>query len=574
MASTESTETILPEAIEFSSSVTQSARKIQIAVVGSGPSGCYVADYLTKKNSNIHVDVYEKLPVPFGLLRYGVAPDHPEVKNLEQKFNDMFSSRRCTWIGNIAVGKDISLERVLQAYTAVVISTGANADKLLDIPGEDLANIFSARRFVNYYNTLPTPHGSPLRCPFDLSSTRDVVVIGNGNVAVDVTRVLASSYKYWCPTDMNCFAIKELMAHNRIRKISVVGRRGVEHSAFTIAEFRELAKFDSGNKLSVRVDPFDLEKALALPHCQTRAKKRLLELVHKHAITDDMPPLLYPEGKKKSVDRGECAVAFRYNLKPVEFLPHPVRKNTLGAVKFEKVPSDTAALETPERNSSSEMSTASHVIIPCQVALKSVGYASEADAVCGVPFNETTKTVDHVDGRVVNLPRVYASGWCKRGATGVILHTMSDAHATAESILHDLENKVLKQKPHELGKYELIDYFAEKKLFPVSHSAFQRIQKVETERGVDLGKRLEKMNHTKEMLDVAIGGNVGKKAMNRFRGTANARPEAMQLLSEFVDEDTNLEDFAASFHRSMPKHYAQLSEGGAMGKDELRERGQ
>lgn len=542
-----------------SETVTVENKKIQIAVVGSGPSGCYVADYLTKKNPNIHVDIYEKLPVPFGLLRYGVAPDHPEVKNLEQKFKDMFKTSRVTWIGNIEVGRSIPVDLMLTAYTAVVFSTGANQDKELLIPGEHLGNVFGAREFVNFYNTYPSPHGNPHRCPFQLQGglsgpITDAVVIGNGNVALDVVRVLASSYKYWCTTDMNCAAIKQLI-DNKIRNVHVVGRRGVEHSAFTIAEFRELTKFESSNKISVKVDEFDLAKILELPQNQNRAKKRLFELVHKFTSQENFNtdagslPSGQQQGKVAKVDRGPCNVHFRYNLKPVEFLPHPRQREMVGGVRFEVTKAITPEMqaEVGDQNGNAPF----YVVQPCELVLKSVGYASQA--IRGVPFNNEKFVMENHQGRIAGKLRLYCSGWCKRGATGVIVHTMADAHATAQSILDDLENKVVKQQADQLGKYSLLDYFIEKNLYPISNTALGRIWKVEEERGIDLGKRYEKIPAVDDMLEIAMGGKLGKLAENRVRRTANARPEALLYLDQLLDETTDMRSFSKEIWKDIPK---------------------
>lgn len=536
------TSPISPDIVEL-----EPAKKIQIAVIGSGPSGCYVADYLTKKNSNIHVDIYEKLPVPFGLLRYGVAPDHPEVKNLEAKFKDMFRSQRVTWIGNIEAGRSIPIKLLLHAYSAVVISTGANMDKELGIPGEHLGNVFGAREFVNYYNTYPSPHATPKHSLFQMvegetGPIHSAVVIGNGNVGLDVTRVLASSYKYWCPTDMNCAAIKHLM-DNRIRNVHVVGRRGVEHSAFTIAEFRELTKFESQNSIEVGVEQFDLHHILSLATNQSRAKRRLFELVHKFTPQGKLAEAATSRGSSEhhhnisKLDRGPCHIHFQYNRRPVEFLPHPKRREMVGAVRFE-VANDSS--NTPP----------TYVLQPCEVVLKSIGYSSQP--VRGVPFNLEKKIVDNVEGRVVGEGRLYCSGWCKRGATGVIVHTMMDAHATGQAILDDIENRVVRQTGEQLGKYSLLDYFVEKGLHPISTNALARIWKVEEERGIDLGKRYEKIPSADDMLDIAMSGKIGKLAQNRVRGTANARPDALMYLNELLDDTTDMKDFAKEFWKDIP----------------------
>jgi len=542
------------------------AAKWQVAVVGSGPSGCYVADYLTRKHDGLHVDIYEKLPVPFGLLRYGVAPDHPEVKNLEDKFKTLIASPKCTWIGNVTIGKDVTVEQLLESYSAVVVCTGASSDRSLDIPGEDLIGVVSARQFVNYYNTYPHPYGSPAMCPVDLAQATDAVIIGNGNVAVDVARVLASSYKYWCPTDMNCSAVKEFMQHNRLQRVHVVGRRGPEHSAFTTAEFRELTTFKSENSVRVSVDPFDLTQMLLKPECQARPKRRLLELIHKFSSTPAAAAAAAAENtaaagssdggsskKLKALERGSCHVQFRYHLRPVAFLPRPDDRRVLGAVRFERV------------NPASTDTTREFINIPCSVAFKSVGYASDPDAVRGVPFDASRKTVENEDGRVkisggAAAGHMYCAGWCKRGPNGVILHTMNDAYGVAQRVLDDMTNGVIEKKPTHGGKYALLDLFVAKNLSPISHHGLQRIWNTEKERGIDLGKRLEKIQRVSDMLDIGGGGKVGKRAHNRVRGIANARPDALMYLSELLDDDTDLSDFAKTMGRDMPRHLAEGSD--------------
>ncbi|RNE98648.1 ferredoxin-NADP+ reductase [Trypanosoma rangeli] len=531
------------------------ARRIQIAVVGSGPSGCYVARLLTKQRDDIHVDVFERLPVPFGLCRYGVAPDHPEVKNVEHQFLDMFKSGRVTWIGNVAIGKDISIETLLHHYTAVVVATGADASRKLHIPGEELGGVVSAGDFVRYYNTYPFPHGSPRFCPFDLATAREAVIVGNGNVALDCARVLAASYKYFCETDMNCVAIRELMK-NQIRRISLVARRGHAQSAFTIAEFRELTRFHA-DTVRVVVDPFDLQEALRMPAENPRARKRLLELVSRFTDTSgggdeavgdvpDAPPA--PPLPKHA--RGPCVVHLRYHLTPLQFLPHPDRSNHVGAVVFERT--DVAAGQSRKPSTT--------LTLPCDVAITSVGYRSYG--VPGVAFDDALGVIPHQRGRVTGQPRLYCAGWVKRGAKGVIVQALMDAQETVASICEDLDNNVLPtgaaislSKAADrgfCGKYGLIEYFVEKRLEPVSVAGLQRIFHVEKERGIDLGKRLEKIDNVRGMLDVALGGDVGKKTNNAIRGITNERPDTLLYLNELLDETTDLAPLARQLAKEVP----------------------
>ncbi|ESL07243.1 adrenodoxin reductase [Trypanosoma rangeli SC58] len=531
------------------------ARRIQIAVVGSGPSGCYVARLLTKRRDDIHVDVFERLPVPFGLCRYGVAPDHPEVKNVEHQFLDMFKGGRVTWIGNVAIGKDISIETLLHHYTAVVVATGADANRKLHIPGEELGGVISAGDFVRYYNTYPFPHGSPRFCPFDLATAREAVIVGNGNVALDCARVLAASYKYFCETDMNCVAIRELMK-NRIRRISLVARRGHAQSAFTIAEFRELTRFHA-DTVRVVVDPFDLQEALRVPAENPRARKRLLELVSRFADTSDGGdgtvgdvPDAPPAPPLPRHERGPCVVHLRYHLTPLQFLPHPDRSNHVGAIVFERT--DVAAGQSGKPPTT--------LTLPCDVAITSVGYCS--DGVPGVAFDHARGVIPHQRGRVTGQPRLYCAGWVKRGPKGVIVQALMDAQETVASICEDLDNNVLPTGDAIpvseagdggfFGKYGLIEYFVEKRLEPVSVAGLQRIFHVEEERGIDLGKRLEKIDNVRGMLDVALGGDVGKKANNAIRGIANERPDALLYLNELLDETTDLAPLARQLAKEVP----------------------
>ncbi|KAH8614521.1 Pyridine nucleotide disulfide oxidoreductase NAD(P) binding Rossmann like domain [Trypanosoma vivax] len=549
-------------------------RRTQIAVVGSGPCGCYVAQQLTKNRDDIHVDVFERLPVPFGLCRYGVAPDHPEVKNVERQFLNMFTSGRVTWIGNVEVGRQLPIKVLLENYAAVVLATGVDRGKKLDIPGSELGGVISAADFVKYYNTYPFPHGSPHFCPFSLGMTREVVVIGNGNVAIDCVRVLAASYKYFCPTDMNCAAVKEFM-QNQIRRIQVVARRGHAHSAFTTAEFRELTRYQP-ETVRVVVEPFDLQEALRVPVENPRARRRLLELLARHVgnvdtvdgdvdcVRNDTASApckgIGPTQMWASPMRGTCLVNLRYNLRPVRFLPHPNRPRYVGAVEFER--SNTSVVSSRKET----------VTIPCDVVLTSVGYCS--DSIPGVEFDMCRGAISHVGGRVKGMPRLYCAGWAKNGPKGVILQALLDAQETAGTILEDMASNVIPADKAGTasvcggnssdanddinsdggfcGKYGLIDFFVQKRIEPVSMAGLQRILHVESERGVDLGKRLEKINDVRAMLDVALGGAVGKKANNSIRGIMNERPDALLYLNELLDDTTDLAPLAKQLAREVP----------------------
>ncbi|KAG5505681.1 hypothetical protein JKF63_05016 [Porcisia hertigi] len=619
-------------------------RRVQIAVVGSGPSGCFVANHLVKRHPELHVDIFERLPVPFGLCRYGVAPDHPDVKNMEKQCMDLFQSGRVTWIGNVCIGKQIPLQALLAHYAAVVFATGADESKKLRIPGEDLGGVIPARCFVEYYNTLPFPYGSPRFSPFDFERTKRAVVIGNGNVAMDAVRVLGGSYKYFCPTDMNCVCVKELMK-NQIEHISVVARRGVEHSAFATAEFRELTKYQE-DRVKVEVDHFDLDAALAaMPTGKTmRAHKRMMELVHQHVLTSEetaaeaaqlatdaqgvslpsavaataaaspseLSATATPQGelgRPRLGHRGPCRLRFRYSLTPVAFLPSRHRTNYVGGVLFKK----TRANTLPEVAATGD----EYCVVPCDLAMISVGYRS--DSIADVPFDHRAGVIDNEKGRVKGMPRVYCAGWAKNGARGIILHSVMDAQETAATILADMEAGIIPTEPTAppeeaekatavsrgpssadaveaepvevlcsednnstprrqsadpatttmFGKYGLVDYFVAKKLQPVSMAGLQRILHVELQRGVDLGKKAEKIDTVRDMLDVALGGDVARKADERLRGITPARSDAMMYLKELLDDDTDLRAFARQVARDVPHKLAQQHPLGSIAPEQL-----
>ncbi|EPY19339.1 ferredoxin--NADP+ reductase [Strigomonas culicis] len=351
---------------------------------------------------------------------------------------------------------------------------------------------------------------------------------------MDVTRVLSGDYKYFAPTDMNAVAV------------------------------------------TVGVDPFDLAAALERPAANARAHRRLMELVHQHTITPEAlgeeyrvgaatvagerlhpaeaPP---PADPQPTPARGPCAVRFRYHLRPIRFLPSPHRKNFVGAVLYER-------MDLPE----DAPEAARYVVQPCDVVLKSIGYRS--DPIVGVPFDHGHGIIPNVRGRVVGMPRVYCSGWVRNGAKGVILHSVVDAQDTVNSILEDVASGALPADGAGMsGKYGLVDYFVEKQLQPVSVAGLERIFYVEKERGVDLGKRLEKVDSVRDMLDLALGGDVGRRTHERVRSFTASRPEAMLYLKELLDDDTDLAPLARELAKDLPYKLAAQHPPGRIGPGQL-----
>ncbi|XP_039289338.1 NADPH:adrenodoxin oxidoreductase, mitochondrial-like isoform X2 [Nilaparvata lugens] len=242
----------------------------RIAVVGSGPAGFYVTQQILKRSKEAKVDLYDRLPVPFGLVRYGVAPDHQDVKNCINQFTKTAKNPNVRFIGNVQLGRDVSLKQLKDAYHSVVLAYGADSDKEFGIPGESLRNVISARSFVGWYNGLPEDQGL---VP-DLSC-EDVVVLGQGNVAIDVSRVLLKSVDVLKTSDITENAL-EILSKSRVKRVHLVGRRGPLQVAFTIKEFREMVKLPNATTLFRPEQLVGLESVI--PSLK-RQRVRLMQLI-------------------------------------------------------------------------------------------------------------------------------------------------------------------------------------------------------------------------------------------------------------------------------------------------------
>ncbi|PYH94614.1 NADPH-adrenodoxin reductase Arh1 [Aspergillus ellipticus CBS 707.79] len=495
------------------SQVVQDDRPIRVAVVGSGPAGFYAAYRLLAKVDTAVVDMYEKLPVPFGLARYGVAPDHPEVKNCEDKFTEVATSPRFNFIGNVELGTNLPLSSLKPHYDAILFAYGAPKDKELGIPGEKATrNVYSAREFVGWYNGLPEHRDlAP-----DLTAGENAVVVGQGNVALDVARILLSGVDALRKTDIAEYALEEL-AKSKIKRVRVVGRRGPIQAAFTIKELRELLQLPGVSFDPIPKDLFPSEDVMsALP----RAQKRLAQLLAKGSTND---PATSP--KSWSLD---------FLLSPECLHWSPVYPYRLSHVKFARNELDPAnpflssAKVTPKYLSSGKRA---EVEIPANTFFRSVGYKSLAlpgleDL--GIQFNEQRGVIPNdgfgrittpvntgenqqlPDGSLIShLPGLYCAGWVKRGPTGVIASTMTDAFTTADAIAADLKTKG--EKPPLLNSpgqstglgWEGVRSEVEKLgLRPTSWADWQRIDRAERQRGEEKGKVRDKFGRVAEMLEV------------------------------------------------------------------------
>ncbi|MEE1755359.1 FAD-dependent oxidoreductase [Streptomyces sp. SP18CS02] len=391
---------------------------LRVAVVGSGPSGVYTAQSLVEQSAvpGIQVHVLDRLPCPYGLVRYGVAPDHEKIKSLQSNLRTVLEHERIGFVGNVEVGPHgLTPERLLELYHAVVYCVGAARDRRLCVPGEDLPGSFSATDFVSWYSA----HPDAAEDGFVLGA-RSAVVIGVGNVAVDVARILARGPRELYPTDVPQAALGALAA-SRVREVHMVGRRGPSQAKFTTKELRELGSLPCARVL---VDPADLalDPAFAAPEELPAVNRRNVEVVRGWAAAGAgagrEPDGREPDGR---------TIRVRFFLRPVEVLAEHGR---VAGVRFERtVPDGTGGVR----------GTGTYEDIEAQLVLRAVGYRGVPMA--GLPFDPAQGTVPHAAGRVLRdgAPSAgeYVAGWIKRGPTGVIGTNRPCAKETAGSLLAD-----------------------------------------------------------------------------------------------------------------------------------------
>ncbi|KAM9296672.1 NADPH:adrenodoxin oxidoreductase, mitochondrial [Gastrophryne carolinensis] len=459
--------------------LTSAAHPLQVCVVGSGPAGFYTAQHLLKHHSQIVVDIYEKLPVPFGLVRFGVAPDHPEVKNVINTFTQTAHSERCNFLGNVTIGRDVTVEELQKAYHAVVLSYGAEDKRQLGIPGEDLSGVYSARDFVGWYNGLPdNRHLSP-----DLS-TETAVILGQGNVALDIARILLAPLDLLKKTDITQPAL-DALSQSRVKRVWLVGRRGPLQVAFTIKELREMIHLPGTRPIT---NPSDYQGLGEIIKDLPRPRKRLTDLLIKTAL--EKP------GEREVIRRGQSdrEWGLRFLRSPLSVLPSEDGKRAVGirlsVTGLEGVGENALAVSTGETEDLSG-----------GLILSSIGYKSVPIST-SVPFLHKHGIIPNIMGRVQGASGVYCSGWVKRGPTGVITTTMTDSFDTAQSVLEDIKSGHLNISEPRPGASAVRELLLLRGIQPVSFSDWEKIDAVETSRGLQVGKPREKILDPEEMLQI------------------------------------------------------------------------
>jgi ferredoxin/flavodoxin---NADP+ reductase len=391
---------------------------LQVAVIGSGPAGLYTAEALIKQAAAldppraIRVDVLDRLPTPYGLVRYGVAPDHKSIKSIAEYLRNVLEHDGVSFVGGVHLGDDVTREDLLAAYDGVVYATGAMRDRHLGIPGEDLPGSIAATDFVNWY--CGHPDVEPSAFTLDAES---VAVIGVGNVAVDVARILVRNPEELRETDVSQPVLDALMA-SKVREVHMIGRRGPAQAKFTTKELRELGELP-GVDIVVTGDEVDLAAFDA-----TGESARLAE-TDRHVRGNYT---VIKEWAGRAPTGGARRLTVRFWLKPVEIV---------GGAGVEGLTLERTTLDATGRL----VGTGQLETLDVQMVLRSVGYQSVPLA--GVPFDERAAIVPNEAGRVLGpdgqpLPGEYVAGWLKRGPTGVIGTNKSDAAETVRSLLADL----------------------------------------------------------------------------------------------------------------------------------------
>jgi ferredoxin--NADP+ reductase len=426
---------------------------LRVAVVGSGPSGVYTAQSLVQREPGVLVDVLDRLPCPYGLVRYGVAPDHEKIKSLQTNLRTVLEHERVRFLGGVWVGPGgLSVARLRELYDAVVYCVGAATDRHLGIPGEELPGSWSATEFVSWYSAHPDSTGDGF-----VLGARSAVVIGVGNVAVDVTRILARGAAELSRTDIPQAALTALAASG-VTDIHMVGRRGPSQARFTTKELRELGGLPD---TEVTVDPAELalDPDSRDPSALPAAQRRNVETLRTWAA-------LPPSGAARRI-------RLRFFLRPVELLAHAGR---VGAVRFERTAPD---------GHGGVRGTGQLQDIEAQLVLRSVGYRGVP--LDGLPFDAELGIVPHRAGRVLRegraAPGEYVAGWIKRGPTGVIGTNRPDAKETVTSLLEDAPTLVR----HEASEDPLTALRAEG-IEPVEWAGWEAIERAEAELGASLGR--------------------------------------------------------------------------------------
>ncbi|MEZ7236775.1 FAD-dependent oxidoreductase [Rhodococcus sp. GXMU-t2271] len=452
--------------------MTDQTRPLRVAIVGAGPAGIYAADALMKSDTEVSIDLFERMPAPFGLIRYGVAPDHPRIKGIITALHKVLDKPQVRLLGNLDYGTDITLEDLRRFYDAVIFSTGANADRALNIPGIDLDGSYGAADFVSWYDGHPdVPRSWPLEA-------EKVAVLGVGNVALDIARVLAKTGDELLPTEIPA-NVYEGLKNNKAVEVHVFGRRGPAQAKFTPLELREL---DHSPTIEVIVDPEDIDYDEGSEAARRNSKQvdMVANTLQDWAIRDvgDRPHKLF----------------LHFFESPAEILGEDGK---VVGLRTERTELDgTGNVRGTGRFRDWEV----------QAVYRAVGYLSQN--IAKLPFDEQAGTVPNEAGRVVAdesaegperfLPATYVTGWIKRGPVGLIGHTKGDANETVANLLADRAHGLL-NTPEDPSEDAIVAFLEDKQLPYTTWQGWCRLDAHERSLGEAEGRERVKVVEREDM---------------------------------------------------------------------------
>ncbi len=457
-------------------------RPLRVAVVGSGPSGFYAAAGLFKHDElTVQVDMFDRLPTPFGLVRGGVAPDHQKIKNVIRVYDKTAAHEGFRFFGNVQIGRDLSVEELARFYDQIVFAVGNESDRKMGLPGEDLEGVYSATEFVGWYNGHPDFQDRQ----FDLTSARRVAVVGNGNVAMDVTRILAQNPDQLASTDITDEALRALRS-SAVEEVVVLGRRGPAQSAFSTKEIKEIGALEDCDLI---IDPADVEvdevTASWLASGAEKSAQRNLDYL--------------TEAAQLPATGGRCRVRCRFLVSPTEFHGDDGKLQAVTIEHNELYP-DEDGTPRPRGNGKTER-------LEVQLVFKAVGYRGVA--LPGVPFDDRWGVFPNDEGRLLDSvggdPVIgqYVVGWAKRGPSGLIGTNGPDSEATVARMVEDLEAGRVSEAV-EPDVEAIAAFLSERGIDSVSYRDWTDLDTDEISRGESQGKVREKYTTVQDMMH-AVG---------------------------------------------------------------------
>lgn len=465
--------------------MTISPTDLRVAIVGSGPAGFYAAEALQKAAPGIRIDLIDRLPTPFGLVRGGVAPDHPKIKSVTRIFDRIASQPGFRFLGHVHVGQDVTVEELRARYDALMLCYGADSDRTLGVPGEELAGSHAATEFVAWYNG----HPDYAAASFDLTQ-QAAAIIGIGNVAMDVSRILAKPVPLLATTDLADHALQALAA-SMVHTIHVIARRGPVQAACTTPELRELGELDG---VDVVVDPRDLElddgSVAQLAATEDRNPAKNLDVLREWAA--------------RPLTGAPRRIVLHFNASPVALT---------GTDRVTGMTLARNRLETDGRGGVRAVATDEITEIPVGLVFRSVGYKGRG--LPGVPFDARGGVVPNIHGRVVEqagssdtVPGLYVAGWIKRGPQGIIGTNKLCAADTVARLLADTAAGDVPRADAGVGSLDAL--LAERNVRVTTWADWQTLDHAEQARGALSGRTRTKITDVREMLRIIDDASVGE----------------------------------------------------------------